>query len=293
MGWWRGLRERIKKRQPLRKYTSFKIGGPAELFIEPKNFTDLQLLLAQAKKYKKRVFVLGAGSNILIHDRGVKAIVLRLNSGVFKKISFCGNYLELGAGVLLSRAIFLATRKGLGGLEFLSGIPGTVGGALAMNAGIPDKHIASLMEKVTVMDYNGKIRLLKRKEVNFTYRFSDLAKYIILSCCLKLKKSNQAQIQKRIREYLDYRRATQDLTYPSCGCIFKNPPGDSAGRLIDLSGLKGRRIGDACISEKHANFILNLGQASARDVLKLMVLIKREVKKKFKVTLEPEIKIWQ
>jgi UDP-N-acetylmuramate dehydrogenase len=142
------------------------------------------------------------------------------------------------------------------------------------------------------MDYNGKIKTLHKKEIRFAYRSSGLQKYIILSAHLKLKKKNKALIQNRIREYLCQRKASQDLSRPSAGSVFKNPAYSSAGRLIDLCGLKGKSIGDARISCKHANFILNLGRAKARDVLKLIALIKKEVKKKFHVILEPEIKIW-
>jgi UDP-N-acetylmuramate dehydrogenase len=182
----------------------------------------------------------------------------------------------------------------LAGLEFLAGIPGTVGGALAMNAGAWGRSIGELVEKATVMDYNGDIEVLTKKQMKFSYRNSSLQKYIILNIYLKLKKKNKRIINEKITGYLAQRRNSQDNSLPNAGCIFKNPSERiSAGRLIDLCGLKGRNIGDAFISLRHANFVLNKGNARARDVLKLMELAKREVRKKYRINLEPEIKIWR
>jgi len=187
-------------------------------------------------------------------------------------------------------------------MEFLAGIPATLGGALVMNAGISEKtknqkpkikSIGDLVEAVTVMDYNGNIKTLDREEIKFGYRTSSLSKYIILSAIIKLTKGNIREIEDKIKVYLGYRRVAQDLPFANAGCIFKNPKRYQAGRLIDACGLKGKRIGDACVSNKHANFILNLGRARFSDVLRLMGLIKRRVKNKFNIDLEPEIKIWR
>ena len=303
----------------MQDHTTFKIGGPAKYFVEPKDIQELKLLLKSAKRYNIPILVIGAGSNILINDNGVRAIVLRLNSPIFKKIFFHNNRLNVASGVVLSQILKLTQKQGLSGLEFLAGIPGTVGGALAMNAGISKKiknqsfdkledyvlkrsrmgqksktkNIGSLVESVKVMDYNGKIKILNKKDIKFGYRKSNLSKYIILSALLKLRKRDKREIENEIKRYFNYRKETQDLSRASAGCIFKNPKGNQAGRLIDLSGLKGKRIGDASISRMHANFILNLSNATAKDVLKLMDLVRKEVKNKFNVTLEPEIKIWQ
>jgi len=212
-----------------------------------------------------------------------------------KKLSYRDNYLNVGSGVLLSRVVLFAQDYGLSGAEFLAGIPGTVGGALAMNAGIAqdNRSIAELVESVTVMDYRGNRKILNKKDIRFGYRTSSLSKYIILSALIKLNRKNKEQINDKIKAYLKYRKLTQDLSKPSAGCIFRNPTGNSAGRLIDLCGLKGKRIGGAGVSLKHANFILNLENAAARDVLQLTDLIKKEVRKKFNIDLKPEIKIWQ
>jgi len=292
MNWWKSLKGRVKLKEPLKNYTTFKIGGRARYFIEPQDFTDLKLLLNFSKRYRIPVFVIGRGSNILVNDKGMDAIVLHLNSGPFKQISLSNNFLEAGSAVLLSQVINFTRKHNLSGAEFLSGIPGTVGGALVMNAGVKGRSISNLVEDVAVMDYNGKIKTLSKRDINFGYRRSDLSKYIVLSVRMKLKKTNEREINDRISRYLNYRKVTQDLSHPSAGCIFKNPKGISAGRLIDLCGLKGRRIGGAFVSLRHANFILNLKKASAKDVINLISFIKHEVRKKFRVDLKPEIKIW-
>lgn len=293
MNWWKDLGLRIRFKEPLKKHTTFKIGGPAEFFIQPKDIRDLKLILLMAKKYKIQILLIGRGSNILAGDKGVKAMVLSLGSNFFKKIALTAYGLEAGSGLMLRELIQDAGRRGLSGLEFLLGIPGTVGGALAMNAGCAGKGIGDLVYSVGVMDYAGRVKVLKKKDMKFSYRSSSLSKYIILNAVFRLSKGNKKEVSGRIKKYLGYRRATQDLSRPNAGSIFKNPPQEAAGRLIDLCGLKGKRIGGAYISEKHANFILNKGQAKAADVLKLMGLIKKSVKNKFKVSLEPEIKIWQ
>ena len=293
MNWRKGLKIRIKFQEPMKKHTAFNIGGPAEYFVEPKDTHELKLLLNSVKRCNIPILVIGAGSNILIKDNGLKAIVLRLDSPVFNKVSFCGRHIYAASGVPLSRLIGLAQRKGLSGLEFLTGIPGTLGGALAMNAGISGKNIAELVESVEVMDYKGNIKNLNKRKIKFSYRRSSLTHYIILGARLKLLKKDSREIREEIGRRIDYRRSTQDYSFASAGCIFKNPKGAQAGRLIDLCGLKGKRIGDARISLRHANFILNLGQAKAGDVLRLIKLAREKVKDKFGITLEPEIKIWQ
>lgn len=293
MNWPKSLKVNLRLNYPLKNHTTFKIGGPVKYFVQPKGAGDLKLLLNLSRGYKIPVLVLGAGSNVLASDKGAKAIVLRLNSPVFKKICFHKNRVEAGSAVTLSRLIWLAQGKGLSGLEFLAGIPGTLGGALMMNAGAWGRCIADLVEYARVMDYNGNIKTLDRNDIKFEYRAAGLEGFIILGACLRLKKKNKGRIKDKIEEYLEERRKTQDLSGPSAGCVFKNPEDASAGALIDKCGLKGARCGDAVISHKHANFILNMGRAKASDVLKLMSLIKKEVKKRFHIVLEPEIKIWQ
>ncbi len=319
MNWWRNLKGKVRLAEPLKNHTTFKIGGPAKFFIEPKDHNDLKLLLNLIKRYNLPLFVIGRGSDLLISDKGINGVVLRLNVPYFKKLSYRDNYLNAGSGVLLSRVVLFTQGHGLSGAEFLAGIPGTVGGALAMNAGIARKiknprlsgrqeksppkadpptaekikNIGDLVETVTVLDYNGKIKTLHKKDIEFGYRRSSLSKYIILGTSIRLAKENKKKINERIKKYINYRKSTQDLSKPSAGCIFRNPTGHSAGRLIDLCGLKGKRVGDAAVSLKHANFILNLENAASRDVIKLMDFIRKKVNNKFNINLTPEIKIWQ
>jgi len=295
MNWWKDLEGKINPGEPLSKHTTFKIGGRAKFFIEPRDAASLKTTLVLLKKYKIPFFVIGGGSNILVSDEGVDAAVLHLGAPYFKKMSFRGNCLEIGAGIFLKDAVRASRDYGLSGLEFLIGIPGTLGGALIMNAGVAKSRtaIGDLVESVTVMDRNGKALVLNKRDIKFEYRNSSLKKYIILNACLKLFPKDKDKINDTIKEYISYRRYTQDLSWPSAGCIFKNPNGYSAGKLIEMCGLKGARVGDAYVSEKHANFILNKGKAKARDVLKLIAIIKKVVKNKFNITLIPEVKIWR
>lgn len=292
MNWWKGLKGKVLLNEPLNKHTTFKIGGPAKFFIRPKDPGDLKLLIERARRYKVPVLLIGAGSNVLANDLGVKAVVIKLDAPSFRKIVIKGNCLEAGSGIMLRQLVETAKQRDLGGLEFLAGIPGTVGGALVMNAGAWEKSIAGLVEKVKVMDYRGNIKVLNKKQIKFGYRSSGLGKYIVLGVSLKLAKKNKKEINDRIKEYFRRRLSQQDNTLPNAGCIFKNPAGESAGRLIDLCGLKGKKTGGALISRRHANFILNQGDASAHDVLRLMDIARKRVSKEFSFTLQPEIKIW-
>lgn len=292
MNWLISLKGKVRFKEPLKKYTTFEIGGPAKFFVEPHDFADLKLAVTSAKKYKIPIFLLGAGSNILVSDDGVDGMIIRLSSPIFKEISNHKNSLVVGSGLSLRQLVREASNQSLSGVEFLAGIPGTVGGALAMNAGAWGKNISDLVEKIKVMDYNGNIKILSKKEIKFEYRKSSLEKYIILNARIKLYKKNKKEIRDDMKRYLFYRINTQDNSFPNAGCIFKNPPDEVAARLIDSCSLKGKSQGGAFVSLRHANFILNQKNAKASDVLKLMDLIKKSVKQKFNISLEPEIKIW-
>ncbi|MFH1441257.1 MAG: UDP-N-acetylmuramate dehydrogenase [Candidatus Omnitrophota bacterium] len=289
----------LKFAESLKEHTTFNTGGPAEYFSIPKDESELKDLLSFARECKLPVFVLGAGSNLLIRDRGVRGLVVKLSAAYFKKAVFKKNTLSAGAGCFLPQLINKSRNYSLSGLEFLAGIPGTVGGALAMNAGIAKKNIADCVEDITVMDYNGTSKILKWDKIKFSYRSSDLSKYIILKAVFKLTVKSKDEIQRKIRDYILERNIKQDINFPNAGCIFKNPAVNSgmgsvmsAGKLIDLCGLKGKRIGGASVSLKHANFIVNTGDAKTEDILGLVELIKKQVKKKFNINLEPEVKIW-
>jgi len=279
----------LRINEPLSSHTSFKVGGPAQFWVEPEGLSDLQNLVNLAYKKKIPLRVIGAGSNILADDKGIKGIVLKLNSPYFKRITVRHQIVSAYAGARLVCLVRLVLENGLSGFELLGGIPGTVGGALIMNAG----NIGDNVLNVSVMDRQGKVKILRREDIRFGYRDSSLTRYIILSAQFKLIKRDKRTIKKRIGEYLEYRKRTQDLSWPSAGCVFKNPNLNSAGYFIERCGLKGCSVGDAAVSFKHANFIINRGKARSADILKLMRCITRCVRKRFNLDLEPEIKIWK
>jgi UDP-N-acetylmuramate dehydrogenase len=297
MPWSKSLKKRTRLSEPLKNRTTFKIGGPARSFLRPPNIRSLQKLLKNHRRSREKVLILGTGSNLLVSDRGVDACVVKLDAADFTKIKKNRELVEVGAGKPVNQLLAYCAKHGLSGLEFLAGIPGTVGGALVGNAGVSvngkNPAVGDLVELVQVMDYNGRLMILDRGRLKFGYRRSNLDKFVILSATFKLIPRNKSEVAGDIAGYILRRKAGLDYSSPNAGCVFKNPPGDSAGRLIDSCGLKGRRIGGAEVSLKHANFILNSGQANSGDVLALMRLIKKEVKKKYNISLKPEIKIWK
>ncbi|MFA6130020.1 MAG: UDP-N-acetylmuramate dehydrogenase [Candidatus Omnitrophota bacterium] len=293
MLWSRSLSKKIKTNVKLSELTSFKVGGTAKFFFQAKSIEELQEALILAKRTGITVFILGAGSNILVSDSGLDGLVIKLSGDFLKLKHQRGVYLEAGGALKLNQLILYAKNKGLSGLEFLSGIPGTLGGALAGNAGAWGKSIGDQVKEARVLDYSGKLKLFGAKELKFSYRKSNLDKYIIISAKLKLRKADEDAIGSRMKGYILQRNKTQGNNLPSAGCIFKNPAKNTAGKLIDACGLKGKSKGGAVISRVHANFILNKDKAATRDILFLMDLMQKKVKEKFKVDLEPEIKIWR
>ena len=249
--------------------------------------------------------IIGAGSNILVNDKGIKGIVVKLNSPYFKRIRVNQQTISAGAGLNLTQLVRYAQKFSLSGFELLAGIPGTVGGALIMNAA----NIGDKVVDVAVMDKLGRIKILNKQNTEFGYRSSNLNRYIILNANFKLITKDKQTINKSINDYLDYRQRSQDLSRPSAGCIFKNPDSKSvlrqnsglmvsraepsAAYFIERCGLKGNSFGDAAISLKHANFVINKGKAKFSDILRLVAYITRCVKKRFNLDLEPEIKIWR
>ncbi|MFH1904486.1 MAG: UDP-N-acetylmuramate dehydrogenase [bacterium] len=297
------IRGEIRFNELLSKHTSFRIGGPADVWIYPKDISDIKNILMLCNSHNTPVTILGGGTNILISDRGIRGVVLNLERGLFG-IKIKGERITCGAGALLSKPLKQAARKELTGLEFTAGIPGTVGGAVSMNAGTKEIRnpkseirnikytaIGDLVGSVKVIDTKGNVSELGKDDLLFEYRKSNLSKYIILEVKLQLKISSKKEINDSISLFLEHKKSTQVLDTPSAGCIFKNPDGHSAGRLIDQAGLKELAIGDAQISEKHANFIVNNGNASAQDVLELIKKIKLKVFEKTGIKLEEEIKI--
>lgn len=288
------IRGEIRVGEPMYKHTSFKIGGPADIFVLPEGIDDIQQVVQFAYLERLPLFVLGRGSNLLVKDQGIKGIVLKTSPGL-NHLEFNGEWVRVGAGISLPYLAKAACENGLSGLEFIAGVPGTVGGAIVMNAGAAGHSLDELVSTVKVMDLSGEIKELFPADLEFGYRRSCLQQQdlIVLETELRLRKSNREEIRETMDTLLKNRKKTQPLSFPNAGSIFKNP-GDSlgpAGRLIDLAGAKGMRVGDAQVSELHANFIVNLGTAKASHVLKLMEEIQKIVKNKFGVFLEPEVKI--
>jgi UDP-N-acetylmuramate dehydrogenase len=283
---------RIIRNEPLKKHTSFRIGGRAEYFCQPKSVAELQAAIAFARENKLGISLLGAGTNLLVLDQGVKGLVIKLAGGL-DKLQISGPEVTVGAGVLLPRLLVKMAGKGWGGLEFLAGVPGSVGGAVVMNAGAWGKDLGQSVKQVKALDRQGRERSFSRSSLKFGYRKCLLqrSKWIVTEAVIKLKKKSPRLIKQQMADFIAQRRKGQPLGAPNCGSVFKNPAGDHAGRLIEAAGCKGWRIGDAQVSSKHANFIVNLGEARANDVIRLITKIRRAVKERFNITLEPELKI--
>ncbi|MBN3039285.1 MAG: UDP-N-acetylmuramate dehydrogenase [Candidatus Omnitrophica bacterium] len=292
MYWPKRLKKRLRFREPLARHTTLNVGGPAAVWIEPHDVEELGLTLSHCVKNRLPYMIIGKGSNLLVGDQGFKGAMLSLNAGIFAKMEFRGNHIRCGAGVALSRLLRECQRRGLGGLEFLAGVPATVAGALIMNAGSKDKYIGRYVESVTVMDEKERVRTLNKDRLKFGYRRSNLSKFVVLEATLKLIKKDPQKIKKESLYFLERKKKTQDLSFRSAGCIFKNPQHRlSAAAMIDACGLKSRRRGGAEISTKHANYIINRSGATAEDLLYLIKLAQKQVKNKFGVKLEPEVKI--
>ncbi len=276
----------LKHNLELKQYTGIKIGGKAKYFFLASGLDEL-CRIAQDCAYS--FYLLGRGSNLLVSDQQIEKPVVKL-TGDFKQIKSFDTTLEVGSAVSLACLLKYCLKNNLGGLENLAGIPASLGGLLRMNASSFGWSISSVLDQVEVLDKNREIKTLKKEQIKFGYRFSSLKDCIILK--LRLLLTEDKKLKNKIGKNLKQRLATQDYTYPSCGCIFKNHPSFSAGLLIDSCGLKGQRRGGALISNKHANFILNLRSASYKDVDYLIQKIKEKVYKKYSIILEEEIIRW-
>jgi UDP-N-acetylmuramate dehydrogenase len=278
----------------MKRYTTIRIGGTANGVYVPKDREDLKRFVLLCKENGISLLPIGKGSNIIVSDKGLNNIFLKLSSPYFQRITLVENSVSCGAGVALNTLCSFAERHSLGGAEFLTGIPATVGGAVFRNAGAYAKNIASILKEIECIDRQGNIHTIKRKDIDFKYRHSSLKDMIIMSACFKLKRSKKSLIRNTIKRYLQLRLVTQDYTAPSAGCVFKNPDSVrmSAGEMLDKCGLKGKRIGDAQISTKHANFMLNRGSASVNDLLRLISFAKKKVKAVYGVSLETEVEIF-
>lgn len=279
----------VRFAEPLAAHTSLKIGGPADAMAFPKSIAEVSDLMSRITGAQLPFFVLGAGSNLLVKEGGIAGIVLNLKR--MNKIEIDGTMVVSEGGVLYPKLAIEAMGRGLSGLEFAAGIPGTVGGAVAMNAGIPGEDTASVLKEVVHVDLEGAPRRYPKEALQFGYRHVLLPAGVVVSASFHLVSAPIAKIEEKIKRLLQRRRETQPLSYPNVGSVFKNPEGTFAGKLIEEVGLKGDRIGDAQISEKHGNFIINRGRATADDALALIKKAGRQVEREMGVTLELEVKI--
>ena len=284
-----GLRGSVSFKAPLREYTSFKIGGPADVVVEPADSEDVCLVVRQAHAHKIPFFVLG-GTNLLVRDGGIRGIVISLVRlrGIKEEPE---SILYAEGGVGMPTLIGYAIRHSLAGLEWAAGIPGTVAGCVVMNAGTKLGEMKESIKAVRMVNMKGQVVELEAGHVRFEYRRALLPRGIVVGVWLQLRQGVRSEIERVVKDYLHYRRDTQPLAMPSAGCVFKNPPNDSAGRLIEEVGLKGARVGDAEVSMKHANFMVNRGEARAADVMALIGKVRRAIRRRAGVRLDLELKI--
>ena len=281
----------IKLNESMSKHTSFKVGGPADVFITP--HTDEQIIdcIKVLRAEKEKYFIMGNGTNLLVSDKGYRGCVIQLYQN-YNDISVFGSNITAKAGALVVRIANEACRNNLSGLEFACGIPGTLGGAVTMNAGAYGAEIVKVVRIVRMLDLKYMMKCeYASSEMNFSYRHSLVKEhpFIVLEVEMEFMKGQQDIIQKRMDDYKEQRNSKQPLDYPSAGSTFKRPQGHYAGKLIEDAGLKGFQIGGARVSDKHAGFIINTGNASASDILKLMIDVQKKVFDRFHVKLEPEV----
>lgn len=284
-------KDKIFTNEPMSKHTSFKIGGPAEIFVKINNVEELKLIIKISKQAEVPITVVGNGSNLLVSDDGIRGIVLKIE---FDKIEIEeSGKLKVGSGVKLAFLAQKCLKEKLEGFEFASGIPGTIGGAIRMNAGAHGSEMKDIVKKITCMTRDGKIQVISNEEAKFEYRNSIFSQndYIILEAEIQLRKGNPEEIRSKMDEYATYRKEKQPIEYPSAGSTFKRGNDFITAKLIDECGLKGYQIGGAQVSEKHAGFIINKGNATAEDVKQLMKYVEEQVYNKFEKKIEPEIEI--
>ncbi|MEG1255105.1 UDP-N-acetylmuramate dehydrogenase [Clostridium sp.] len=283
--------ENAKVEEPMKKHTSFKVGGSADLLVYPSNYKMVRDIICTCKKNHVDYFILGNGSNLIVRDGGIRGVVIKL--GHLNKVVVEDELVTAQCGAKLYTVADYALKNSLTGLEFASGIPGSIGGATAMNAGAYDGDMSKVVESAVVMDRDGEIRELNKTQLEFGYRSSAILKYgyIVLETRTRLSYGDEKSIKTRMDELAQLRHSKQPLEYASAGSTFKRPEGYFAGKLIQDSGLKGASIGDAQVSEKHSGFIINKGNATAKDILDLIEYVRTSVYEKYKVELHTEVRI--
>lgn len=283
----------VKREEVLARHTTMKIGGPADLFIEPTSIDGLEQTMNLINRYEVNWRAIGRGSNLLVSDKGIEGVVVKLGNSM-NHLDLDGNVLTVGAGYSLVALSMLISRKGLSGLEFASGIPGSVGGAVYMNAGAHGSDISQILTEAHILFEDGTFEWLSNEEMEFSYRTSILQKKrpgIVVEARFQLNEGDKEQIVAAMQKNKDYRKVTQPYDSPCAGSIFRNPLPHYAGKLIEEAGLKGFQIGGAQISEMHGNFIVNAGNAKAEDVLQLIQYVKKTILEKYNIQMETEVEI--
>lgn len=283
--------EKVRINEPMNRHTTFRIGGPADYFLLPSSSEEVKGILEICKEESLQYFILGNGSNLLVSDEGYRGVIIQLYRN-YGGLTVEGTEIRAGAGVLLSQIAATARNESLTGFEFAGGIPGTLGGAVVMNAGAYGGELKDVLKEAVVMDREGNIFTVPVEKLAMGYRTSlvKTAGYLVLEAVISLKKGSQEEIRDTMKDLADRRISKQPLEYPSAGSTFKRPEGYFAGKLIMDAGLRGYQVGDAQVSEKHCGFVINKGNATAADVLTLIENVREKVQKQFGVTLEPEVK---
>ena len=285
-------RDNVLKNEPMSKHTSLKIGGIADYFIKVKSVDELKNILELTNRNKIKTTIVGNGTNLLVKDAGIRGVVIKLELNEFKIKKTANEILiTVGSGMTLAALAAIALKEEISGLEFLAGIPGTIGGAIRMNAGAYGSEMKDIVVKTRYMTYDGKIKTLDLDEHEFMYRNSIFSKLnvFIIDTTIRVKKGNKEEIESKMNEYSMSRKRSQPLEYPNAGSTFKRKEGIITAKLIDECGLKGFNVGDAEVSTKHAGFIVNKGKATAKDFLELVEYIKKEIKNKTGLDIELEI----
>ncbi|MBS4026709.1 MAG: UDP-N-acetylmuramate dehydrogenase [Clostridia bacterium] len=286
------LQGEVLHQEPMKNHTTWKIGGPADILVIPNEIEEVIRVVTEANRHDIPITVIGNGSNILVKDGGIRGIVIKINNGL-KRVKVNNNVIEAEAGVMLPKLARIAVEHSLTGLEFAAGIPATLGGAILMNAGALGGEIGRYIEKISWVDSRGNVRYTDNSELKFSYRQTILPEQalILVKAWLRMEAGESNNIHRKMTEYLTKRRMSQPINKPNSGSVFINPPGNFAGKIIEEAGLKGTKVGDAQISELHANFIINTGNATARDVLALIHLIEERVLTQSGIKLETEVRV--
>ena len=292
MSLWKGFEKIVRSGEPLAMHTWFQIGGQAQYFAEPNDLDELAALVRRCREHDVPMRVLGRGSNLLVRDEGVPGLILRLSQPAFGEIRVRGESICAGSGASLGRVVTTAVHQGLAGLESLVAIPGTLGGGLHGNVGSHGGNLGERTERVTALTASGDVIVRDRDELSFSHHASNIDAPVLLSAELRLEPDDPRELAKRLQKQWIVRKATQPMGHQCAGRAFRNPRGASAGALIEKAGLKGARIGGAVVSDRHANFIVAEPEATSSDILRLIELIRSQVRDRMGVELEVDLEIW-